>query len=325
MRLNVVFSGNSVSHAAVPLQRKKDKKPFYPLTDHEVVTTLRELRAKYHRGASRTKWYPRVVTPVTLLRGRQRIAKYAPPNKDFYRRVEFLKVFFRINRLHSLEEGAEALYSSLSEKLAEGSVVEYLKTAKEVYGEAGPLFQRVMKAANKAHALADTSHAVDCASEDLLQSITLLQNKSRYVGIAAALELILKTGLRFCDIRTIGSVQLRFDSEMLKMEVRTAKNRKRRADRVIVRVPTSWFGELTLATQTFLAGGPCAPFEKFTINDILNGLHTVHASATTYSFRRCMFHKALVECDFDFEKCCQLYTLHKQTRTLRAYYDSLDI
>lgn len=156
-----------------------------------------------------------------------------------------------ITHFYNLEDACEALFASLSESSAEETVVEYLKAANEIHGDRS----RIQGTLANHNPLASPSCCCGCS-----------------------FRVILKTGLRFCDIRLVGSVQLTWSDKVVKMEVRTAKNRKRRADRLIVRVPTTWFGTLSKETEEYLLTHGPSPFEHLSTNIVLRTIHIVHGS-----------------------------------------------
>lgn len=97
MRLDLVFSDRSVTNAAVPLSRKKDRTRSRLPNVVEPWYLVQALKAKYRRGTRRTKWYTKVVCRSLLEVGGAVIQRLAPLNPDAARKENFLHVFFVIN------------------------------------------------------------------------------------------------------------------------------------------------------------------------------------------------------------------------------------
>lgn len=310
---------------SVQIRREPPCRPIQrTITRHPVpAVPLEVLREKYRRGLSKTKWFPGIITSLDRERGRTIVEQYAPVDRTKIRVTDFIEVFMSVNGITSMEEAATDLLGQfINAGVTAGTAKNYLRYAADMFGGTGPIFRRVLTAVTLMHSESDSKTAVDRTILECKRLIDKLRKNSPY--FAAICELIFKTGLRFSDIRRLKRTSIVLTDSEIKIEVRRAKNRRNRNDRVITRIPT-WFGKVSVSTEEILNGTDMFPFSELQISTVLRAIQTIDSEVTTYSFRRRFFHEALLSCRFDFDECARKYSLHRQTKTLRAYYDSLHI
>lgn len=285
------------------------------------VNATEHLRRMYRRGWSRLKWIPRRVCHSDTAEA-DRLLEETDPTTVTQRRVpDFVEKFMTMNDFTNLEDACRPMFiQMLRDGLSAGTAAGYMKIAADVFGGTGPIFTRVIKVLQLLDANEDPKHAPD--RDAVTCNKTIEKMRKRAPLSAAICELILKSGLRCKDISRLPSKRIRTNGA-LRIRVRRAKNIRDQSESVVTRIPF-WFGSLS-NDLTMILKKHATPFKDYTTSQVLQDIRRVDADITTYTFRRCFMHRALVECNFDFDNCVRKYSLHKQVKTLRAYYDTLDI
>jgi hypothetical protein len=288
------------------------------------VGAIERLQKRHYRGWKKLKWIPHRTTVALLHRARRMIEEVDPENKTADRVVDFIETFLVINHYESLEDGSEALFKQMTEDgLCAKTTADYLKMGEKAFGGVGPRFRRVIKVLGLLGSDDDPKHAVDRSSAECLELIKRMKKKSPRAAIMC--ELIMKTPLRCKDAtRMRPKGRLILTKKEVKMRVRLTKNIRNQSESVVVRIPY-WFGKFSPELETALKEEKARPFQYDDVREVIRGIRQVDETVTTYTFRRCFMHRALSECKFDFKKCIEKFSLHKQVKTLRAYYDSLDL
>jgi hypothetical protein len=287
--------------------------------DTEAVARL---RLRYNRGWKRTRWCPHRTLEAERRKATTLLEEHAPPDKTAKRICDFVETFMIINHFQSLEQACDELFAQmLRDGLCAKTVTNYLKMAEDEFGGVGPRFRRVIKVLGLLASDDDSQHAPDRTAEQCLQLLKKMMKKAPRAAVIC--ELILKSGLRCKDITRLRTRLVVWTKTKLKIRVRVAKNIRNPSESVVTRIPL-WFGNPTRLLTKMMKEGE-KPFAGDSVGRVLRAIRLIDDEVTTYTFRRCFMHKALKECDFDFNLCVSRYTLHKQVKTLRAYYDSLHL
>ena len=179
-----------------------------------------------------------------------------------------------------------------------------------------------------AHADADTGGAPCCTPDQLariLESVSL--------RIRQAIAAIAFTGARMADVRRWRRKQVVFSPRMIKVEVRLTKNRRRRAQRRILRLNNVHrvIGFLVDPSLTSLSSEDGTPEDRpfavtkvSEVNAALGVLCKKHGwtRLTTYSFRKFFIKRVSQYMKFDWPRIIQ-WTLHTGIDVVAAHYDCL--
>ena len=287
------------------------------------------LLQKYRTGWHRVKWKPRRLTAAHEATALELVQRFVPIDRQEQRRRDFIRAFLESNGNHRMEDMILLLVGQMkSDGLAPGTVNNYLRTAKIMFKhDWGPNCCRAMKAVRLWQTEVDLIHAPDRSPEECLAVISDLYGVCPLS--ANICEMILRAGLRAADIARVRRCDVQLLPNELQVRVRRAKNVTAVQDQVIARVPL-WFGELSehlkaALRYTTIAEGRVQPWKHITAQRVLRALRRVDTAVTSYTFRRCMFHRALQACNFDATMCAERYSLHKQKRMLKAHYDALGL
>ncbi len=285
------------------------------------------LKTKYKQGWNKCIWKPRIATVEEKEKGMKLVKEYGndPMALATARRLrDFCNTFLLINNFETLEAGIDALIGQMSaDGLKAGTLAQYIRTMVRGRKDLGARVSEALRALDRMHADSDTQHAVDTTKEEVLSIISQLRKQGSPLE-AAAVELMLKTGLRMKDLHRLRRKQLRQNKKkMVVIEVRRAKNRSKKKHRATAMFPP-WFGPVAQQTiQLFEKGQdqdtkPFLSLNATALNKAVSGICTT--KLTSYSFRRAFIHRALKETDYDFKVCAEKYTLHRDPEILRAYY-----
>lgn len=288
------------------------------------VDATNRLRQRYRTGWKKLKWFPRLVSRAVTAKATQLLQEYGgnAEERTATRINDFVATYMVINHFRTLEEACETLFSQmLADGLCSRTASQYLKTAAEEFGGVGKRYRRVLKVLELLSCDDDPNHAPDRTADQCQRALVKLR---KVCPCAAAMcELMMICGLRCRDIQRLRRHRIVWGTKMLRLRVRVAKNIRHSSESVVTRIPY-WFGEPTSNLKELL-GSKERAFENESTAKVLRALRRVDHSITTYTFRRCFMHRALIECNFDFDLCIRKYSLHKQVKTLRSYYDSLHL
>jgi len=288
-------------------------------------------------GRSR-KLRPRIVNDLDLQEWEKAVSLYACESnaKTRLRVVDDFVIFARLNGVADNPVRALQLYAGMARRdTVEWSTIDtyvgYIgATLWSGFSPAQKLGWKVARdVIRAAHADSDTKSARTATASEICRILPLLPARERLaVGTVAF------TGARLADVRRWRSKQTIVSRDRLKVEVRIAKNRRRRALRKILRLNrASKVLGLTLDpffVQTWTDAAACPeerPLQEVTVSMVNAELKKVCQRLsidrlTTYSFRKFFIRRVINHCDFDWPRIIQL-TLHTNVNVVAAHYDNL--
>jgi hypothetical protein len=180
-----------------------------------------------------------------------------------------------------------------------------------------------------AHADEDTQGAVTCPRSNIIQILPLLTLSTRQ-----AIAAIVFTGARLCDLKRLRRKQMRFGKNSLQIEVRVAKNRRKRSTRRILRINNVGglvgltLDESLLALQGEQQDQDSRPLSRLSLASINTELRSVCLKLglpryTTYSFRKFFIRSVIAKFEGDWPRILN-FTLHTKMDVVAAHYDGME-
>jgi|GEM_PF-6929749 len=328
-----------------------------PVTTHTSDTQETRITGNLNLGKPKGRkplWSPHSITESELLRGRQILARYgdAPNEKSRAKRRSDFREFYNLNSSLDTKTLMTGLLGQMSEVLDASTVQNYF----QIFGLVGGKFPQgfvcdssfdpfwFSSTIAKFHADNPGSHASDLTI-DILKDIITRTSQTGYLAEAAALEVILKTGLRSIDLHRLRLDSLQIGAKALRFTLCWTKGIRRRQHRRHLRIPL-WFGTLTKGaissakalitvwrqkTETLRSLGRRGESLACHLNRCVKKAcgkkakaSSAERSPTTYSFRRAFIRKALSKCGGDAVLCAAKYTAHRNPDILLAHYQTLE-
>jgi hypothetical protein len=181
-----------------------------------------------------------------------------------------------------------------------------------------------------AHADEDTHGAATCPREHIVKILPQLSLSARQ-----AIAAITFTGARLCDLKRLRRKQMRFGKNSIQIEVRIAKNRRKRSARRILRIRnvgglvglTLDESLLTLQVEQ-QQDQDFRPLSHLCLNSINTQLRCVCQKLglpryTTYSFRKFFIRSVIAKFEGDWPRILN-FTLHTKMDVVAAHYDGME-
>jgi integrase len=184
---------------------------------------------------------------------------------------------------------------------------------------------------NACHADETTGGALACTTVEYCNILKNLNGVEDSLT-RAAVCLIALTGMRLADIRRLRRRQINLRKRTLKIEVRVAKNRRRRSLRRIHSIrcggPIVKIDLDPILRRLLRSGGhPDAclfqPVTTSVINERLSRLNSPH-QYTTYSFRKMYINNVISHFGDDWPTIIH-HTMHTGINVVKSHYQALDV
>jgi integrase len=277
------------------------------------------------RGGRRTRWRPQAITGADRAAIAEAIAAYgdAANAKTRERLIEDFTEFHRINHI-SVGEAFKPFVGQLRRcGLMWSTISTYV-------GYLRPLLPELRRAYHEVRRVVDLAHADESAmhsrSPIVLSESRNIAGVLEDVAMRAAVYLLTATGGRMADLRRLRRRQIKVGSKKLCVEFRVMKNRRRRGQRVVLRVPHTWSGPPTDSVLRYLAHGepeqPLLGHLTATVvnKELLQACERLsYRRMTTYDFRKRFMQIAYEKSGNDATRA-QRYTLHLSSKTVEAFY-----
>jgi integrase len=253
-----------------------------------------------------------------------------PINPTVYRLQSELHRFLYVkNNFADFDAGILPLVGQMRRKKLVASTIHNYVLKMATGQVRTPKIRRVIKALSKAAVRQKSRRAKRLT---LRQALAMLQPFGGLPRGAkherAALELILRTGLRTVDIACLHRRDIVFTNIGITVTYTEGKGVGSGIDRRTFRLPyEKFFGPASQHLQNLFANHE-RPFATLEVGDINNMLkryaRRIQQSGrhhTSYSWRRIFIRRAIFVCNHDCKKAARKYTMHRDWRMVQAYYD----
>jgi hypothetical protein len=296
--------------------------PCFPVVNRPVRRYMPVIRRAERRG--RKAMYPCLFTQADSDEADNCLRSFGGRKQGDVKVIDDFKEFCRLNELSYTECFHPWIGHLRRQGMAPGTVdtyMTYVLRALLSKRDQIPL-SRLIKAVRVAHSDADTQCAKILNLQECRRVLCYFRNSPKHYS---ALSLLMASGLRLMDLTWIRRKQIQFDDgDVFSIQVRVAKNRKRRQLRAHLKPRWSWVDGLDPIVKRYL--NSLGPDDRLiNINDaarIMTALRSLNEGVTSYSFRK--FYILGIVHRFPKQVWVD-WTLHMSSKMVDAHYNSTEV
>lgn len=273
------------------------------------------------------KWTPSIIRPRDVRIVTNLIQRYAPESSTKERLREERDRFMRLNNIEVFDDAVMPISGQMYKSgLLPSTIICYIKHMLDgKRHQWGVNTRRILKAWRKYCAGMKARKALEITYPEARRLISRIPQDNTHAK--EAIELLLRTGLRFCDIQGLASDDILFHPNYIAVTIRGGKavhgqegvRTARFEHEVFFGPPSAHLQTLFLKVRQ--------PFKNLSTESLNRTIRKATSDKqrayTTYSFRRLVFQVAFKECQWNEELCASRYTLHKNPAMIRSFYDDL--